>query len=336
MNLLFTSVGRRGYLIEYFRNALGECGGKIHVMNSSPLSPVFSIADKATVSPLIYDKNYIPFLLKYCEENCIDALIPLFDIDLPVLSEHQDVFRQIGTRVIVSEPSVISICNDKWKTYAFLSENGLRAPKTVLTLEEAIGSISRGEMSYPVIIKPRWGMGSIQVYLADNEEELRVLYKKVQREIFNTYLKYESMACKDSCVIIQEKLKGQEYGLDVINDLDGNYQTTIVKRKIAMRAGETDCAVTENVEDIKTIGERLGKGLRHIGNLDVDLFFENGSAYVLEMNARFGGGYPFSQIAGVDLPSALIRWLQGKEVNKEMLTEEIGVTAQKDIRLLRL
>ena len=323
-------------MVEYFRSALRECGGEIHVMNSSPISPAFKVADRATVSPLIYEDNYIPFLLNYCKENSIDALIPLFDVDLPVLSKHEEMFRRIGTRVIVSGPDVINICNDKWKTYTFLCENRFQAPRTMLSVEEAVSGISKGEMRYPLIVKPRWGMGSMNVLSADNEEELRVIYKKVRRELFNTYLKYESDTSKDCCVIIQEKLNGQEYGLDVINDLDGNYRTTIVKQKIAMRAGETDCAVTVDNGDIKELGERLGKKLRHIGNLDVDVFFSGKSAYVLEMNARFGGGYPFSHVAGVDLPGALICWLQGKEINKDILTEKIGVTAQKDIKLLRL
>lgn len=97
---------------------------------------------------------------------------------------------------------------------------------------------------------------------------------------------------------------GQEYGLDVINDLEGNYQNTIVKQKYAMRSGETDCALTVRWEEADKLGKTLSILLHHIGNLDVDVFKVEEKIYVLEMNARFGGGYPFSHLAGVDLPQA--------------------------------
>ena len=69
MNVLFTSVGRRSYLLDYFREVIGD--GEIHAANSSAISPAFQVADKCTVSPLIYDEDYIPFLMDYCKKNKI-------------------------------------------------------------------------------------------------------------------------------------------------------------------------------------------------------------------------------------------------------------------------
>ena len=336
MNLLFTSVGRRSYLIKYFRKAISVCGGEIHVMNSTDISPVFRLADKATVSPLIYDKEYIPFLLKYCVENKIDTVISLFDIDLPLLAKNKDTFASIGTRVIVSDVNVIDICNDKWKTYQFLKKNGMNVPATFLSFDEAKGALECGQLQYPVIIKPRWGMGSISIFIADNAGELDVLYNKTRKDIFNTYLKYESVSDMENCVLIQEKMSGQEYGLDVINDLKGCYQNTVVKKKYAMRSGETDCAMTVENNKLKKLGLQISDKLHHIGNLDVDVFLDNDKAYVLEMNARFGGGYPFSHMAGVDLPLAIIRWLNGESIDADVLKEKIGVLSQKDISLVKI
>ena len=129
MNVLLTSVGRRAYMVKYFKDALGE-SGQVHVCNSDDKTVAFHYADKSVISPLIYDDNYIPFLLEYCKENKIDILLSLFDIDLMVLARNKQKFAQVGTRVIVSEPELIEICNDKWKTYLFLKENGFNVPKT--------------------------------------------------------------------------------------------------------------------------------------------------------------------------------------------------------------
>lgn len=127
------------------------------------------------------------------------------------------------------------MCNDKWEIFKFFKNK---------------------ELNYPLILKPRWGMGSIGVYEIENYEELEVLYKKIERKIETSYLQYESKNTKGKNILIQEKLKGHEYGLDIINDLDGNYCTTIVKKKNAMRFGETDCAETINSKDLKLEGKK--------------------------------------------------------------------------------
>lgn len=333
MNILLTSAGRRGYLVEFFKRELDGIG-EVHVGNSSALSPAFYYGDKSVVTPLIYDENYIPFLLHYCEENHIDALISLFDVDLYVLAQHKDDFKKIGVQVIVSEPEAILTCNDKWQTYQFCMEHGFAAPKTYCRMKDVKAALLAGEITYPVIIKPRWGMGSIAIYQAENEEELDVLARKVQKEIFDSYLRYESAFDEDECVLFQEKIKGQEYGLDVVHDLEGNHCLTVVRKKIAMRSGETDCAQVVIEPEIEALGTEVGEALGHIGNLDMDFFVTEDEVYVLEMNARFGGGYPFSHLAGVNLPGAIVKWLKGEQVTDELTIKTPGILAQKDIRMI--
>lgn len=335
VNILLTTVGRRSYMVEYFKKAL-DGAGEVHAANGTAQSPAFRVADKCVVTPLIYDDNYIPFLLSYCQENKIDAVISLFDVDIPVLSKHKKDFAAIGTRVITADPWVTEICNDKWKTYQFLCENGFAAPKTYLTPDAALADIAAGKLTYPLFVKPRWGMGSIAVFEAENETELRVFFEKTKRTICKTYLKYESNANIDESAVIQEKLCGTEHGMDIMNDLSGNPRSVIVKRKLAMRAGETDSAMTVDEPEIKALGERLAAIFRHPGNVDVDVFKTEHGAYILEMNARFGGGYPFSHMAGADLPQAIVNWLRGEDVSADLLSAKTGITAQKDMHLVYL
>lgn len=335
MKILLTSVGRRSYLVRYFKEAVGK-NGEVHVANSCAANPAFKIADKCTVTPLICDDGYIPFLLDYCAENHIKAVIPLFDLDLPVLAAHRPTFHDIGVRVIVSPEEVINVCNDKWETYGFLRDHGFNAPKTYISLESAAAALAMGKIEYPVMLKPRWGMGSIGVFAADNEQELAVLYNKVITHIEGSYLQYERQLDLDNCVIIQEKLEGQEYGLDVINNLAGEYQNTVVKRKYAMRAGETDCAETVDDPGLQVVGRAVSEKLRHIANLDLDVFVAGGRPFILEMNARFGGGYPFSHMAGVNLPLAIVKWLRREDVDASLLTGLTGIIAHKDIEMVQV
>lgn len=330
LNILITSAGRRTYLVSYFKEALEGCG-KIHVSNSTDLSPTFRVADHATVTPLIYDPDYIPFLLDYCKKHDINALLSVFDVDLPVLAEHKDAFAKENVQVIVSDPPVIDICNDKIRTFQFLSEHGFHTPNTYADLDEAQSAIEEGNLKYPLFIKPRWGMGSIGVYEAENEDELNVFYNRTRRDIASTYLRFESAVAPEHNTLIQEKIGGEQYCLDVINDLDAQCVAVIVKKKTAMRVGEAYAAMTVDYPLLKEEGERLGRTLAHIGNLDVDIIVRDGVPYFLEMNARFGGAYPFSHLAGVNLPKVIVQWLRGEQHDPNLLVAEPNIVSFHDI-----
>ncbi len=332
MNILLTSAGRRGYLVTYFKEALvrAGCGGKVHAANSSDCA-AFEYADRAVLAPLIYDREYIPFLLDYCKENRIDLLLPLFDVDVPVLAAAREEFASVGTTVVTADRRGAEICNDKWQTYRQLKDAGFCVPAAWIDPEEALHAVREGGAAWPLIVKPRWGMGSLGIYAADDEESLRVFLTWGRKQIRDSYMKYEAAKDESRSMLIQEYLNGQEYGLDVMNDLEGNVRGVSVRKKLAMRAGETDSAVTAEDPELMALGWRLGEFLRHRGNLDVDVIASGGRNYVLEMNARFGGGYPFSHAAGVDLPQALVLWALGREPDPAILAARPGIMARKDI-----
>jgi carbamoyl-phosphate synthase large subunit len=319
--------------VNFFKEALNG-SGKVHVANSSSLSTAMISGDYSVVVPSIYEEEYIPFLKNYCIQNEIQGIIPLFDLDLLVLSKYRNEFEKIGVQVIVSSEEVIAICNDKWESYKFLRAKGFNTPTTFLKLSDALKAVKKGDIHFPLIIKPRWGMGSISIFEADNVEELTIFYQRALKTIQSTYLSCDAIQNIDACIIIQEKLEGQEYGLDIINNLQGDYELTVSKEKIAMRSGETDCAEVVYNEGFEKAGMKLSRMLKHIGNLDVDAFIVNGKPYILEMNARFGGGYPFSHLAGVNLPKAMINWLKGETVEKELLTPQIGVVGFKELTMV--
>lgn len=334
MNVMLTSVGRRAYMVKYFKEVLGN-EGKVYVCNSDDKSIAFKYADEKVISPLIYDKNYIPFLLEHCQKNAIDIVISLFDIDLLMLARHKEEFEKIDTKVIVSDPQIVEVCNDKWKTYNFLKENCFHVPLSFLNMNKVVEKIVAGELKYPIVVKPRYGCGSISVAIAHDEEDLRYLTKKANEDIANSYLKYES-AVTDDKIIYQECLIGQEYGADIINDLYGETQNVIVRKKLAMRSGETDTAQLVDEPVIKDTLIKLGQITKHIANMDCDVFLVDGVPYVLEMNARFGGGYPFSHMGGCNLPKAIVNWAAGKTVDKSMISAKTGITGYKEIYITEI
>ncbi|NAW68157.1 ATP-grasp domain-containing protein [Vibrio sp. V28_P6S34P95] len=333
MNILLTSVGRRTYLVNYFKDALKPHNGKVFAANSIE-TYALKRADGFTITPPIYSDGYIDYLVNYCLKYDIQAIISLFDIDLPILSKHKCEFENNGIRVVVSDESVIEICNDKWKTYQFLVSHNIATPKTYLSLNDVHEDIEN--LSFPLIVKPRWGMGSIGIYKADDMDELSIFYKKVMNEIKSSYLKYESESDIEQSVLIQQCISGAEYGIEVINDLDKNYVTTLCKKKLAMRSGETDQAITLQNVELENIGKKLSEKLSHIAVLDTDCLEQDGKFYVLEMNARFGGQYPFSHLAGADIPKQIIDWLYGLPTNPSDTNIDIDTLGFKDILPVKL
>lgn len=336
MNILLTCAGRRNYIVDYFREALKEGGGKIFSANSSEYSTALSVSDKGFILPSLYDPSYIDLLLQTCLQNNINAVVPLFDLELPILAKARDLFTEKEIVLVVSAEHVIDICNDKWLTNQFLNEIGVGVPKTYIDFVELKDAIESKVIDFPIIIKPRWGMGSIGITEAEDGNELHVLYSKTIKAIERSYLSTLSHKDINKAILFQEKLQGQEYGLDVINNLEGKYVTTVVKKKISMRAGETDIAETVNEKALQQLGEKIGTKLCHVANLDVDVFLTNADSFVLEMNPRFGGGYPFSHLAGVNLPKAIIAWLQGKKPEKSCFDIKYGVIGLKGLHIFSL
>ena len=155
--------------------------------------------------------------------------------------------------------------------------------------------------------------------------------KKIKKTILAT------ASVGDEYIMIQEKLTGSEFGLDIMNDLDGKNIGVSVKQKLAMRAGETDKAVTVDLPEVREMGRKIGEALGHIGNLDVDIMQRADGAYcVLELNPRFGGGFPFSYEAGVNFPKALIQMIKGERFDPQMLAPEYGRMFSKNDYLMEI
>lgn len=334
MNILLTSVGRRGYLVDYFKETFNG-SRKIYTSNSE-LTYTMSLSDGYLITPLIYEGNYIDVIIDYCKKENISVVLSLFDIDLFVLAKNENVFKENGITLILAPEKSVEICNDKWLTYEFLKNNNIKTPKTYLDVDSVLEEISAGNLSYPVILKPRWGMASMGIYIADDESELRVLYNKSHKDVFNSYLKYESELTKESPILIQELLVGKEFGVDVVNDLDGNYVTCFVKEKVRMRAGETDLGLTVNNEPFEQISRILANNIGHKGILSVDCFDVDGDIYVTEMNCRISGHYPISHAVGFDFTQLLKAWLDGQSVSPDLLKFEENIYVCKELSIKRL
>ncbi len=322
MNLLFCTVGRRGYIVDYFKKNLSE-GSKIIGTSdrdncAQEFTSGFHYCDKHfIVAKIQNEEQYIDDLLTICKKEKIDLLLSFYDFDSYTLSKHIDKFKALGVTPIISSYEVNEISFDKLKTYRYLIENGFKSPWTMSREEVSCKKIP----SFPVIVKPRFGFGSNAINIARNKNEMDFF--------LNYYI--------DEELIVQQMLSGHEYSFDILNDLNTNPITVVVKRKIKMRAGETDQGYALKDKYLMKTGLQLGKKLKHIGPLDVDFFLVEGEPYILELNPRFGGGYPITHLSGIDFTKLLIDMVNDKldpNYNKYHHYEE-GNVAIKDIKILK-
>ena len=334
MNILFTCAGRRTYLLKYFKENLLS-GDLIIATDMQLTAPALQIADVKIQVPSVYDSKYIDTTIDICKSYKINALISLNDLELPILSVNKHLFESIGVEVIVSSPEVIDICFDKYKTAQWIESIGLCAHQTYVRMCDVKKALYEGNIAFPLFMKPRWGSGSIGLETIDDMDELEMYYHILSKKIRKSILATASVG--EEYIMIQEKLTGDEFGLDVMNDLNGKNIGVSVKKKLAMRAGETDKAVTVDLPEVKQIGARVGDKLHHIGNLDMDIMQRaNGDYCVLELNPRFGGGFPFSYEAGVNFPLAIIKWLRGEIVDSSILQPRYGAMFSKNDYLMEI
>ena len=324
MNVMLTCAGRRCHTINAFKSAMRR-GGRVFACDSSPDAPALQEADKAFVVPRVEEEGYLEALLDICAEYQVGLLIPAFEIELPLLAAHRARFAAIGTIPLVSSKTVIDTCYDKLESARFLTGCGLPATRTFTTLDAARDALTRGALTFPLVVKPRWGVSSIGTEFPEDEEEMELAYRLVKKRLARTFLADISDTDPEHCILIQERLSGVEYGLDVVNDLDGNHVCTFAKRKLRMWAGKTDRAITVHDDSLEHLGRRIGENLGHAGVLDCDVFVTKGGCHVIDMNPRFGGGYPFSHSAGANLPAALIAWADSEAADPEWLTIEPDV-----------
>lgn len=316
MNILITSCGRRTQLIKYFKKEFRNKGNVI-VTDCDKLAPALYFADKYYITERIDNKNYIDTLINICKEERIDGILSLIDPELSLLAANKEKFQEIGVKLICSDYKATELCFDKYEFYKFLTDNKLNCAKTYICLDKFLDDYNKGLIKLPVFIKPRRGSASIGINLINSLEHLKLLF-----DIFPD-------------MIIQEYIKGQEYGVDCYIDLISKEVISIfAKKKIRMRAGETDKAVSIKDEKLFEIVKYLVKKANLTGPIDIDVFKKDDIWIISEINPRFGGGHPLAYECNENYPQFIINNLENKENVQSIGEYDLGKYMMKHDALI--
>lgn len=297
LNVLFTCIGRRVSLLESFRRAAKQLKINASLLgtDTTELSPALQLCDQRfDVKPTTHT-GYIKQLLSIVKANNVRLLVPTVDLDLKRLAQNKPKFAAMGCRVLVSDPQVIDICQDKRKTYRFLVKNGF---DTALTMSVR-SALSKKKIEWPCFLKPWDGYAGRGNTIVNNRKELLFYAKRVPN------------------AICQELVEGAEYTCDVYVDFGMKVRCVVPRKRIEVRAGEVSKGqVVKNariMSEAVTLVEKLRAGP---GVITLQLFLtEDDKIKFIEINPRFGGGAPLSIKAGADFPKWILQELTGRKTN---------------------
>lgn len=311
MNVLILSVGTRNKIVQYFKKALGD-SGKIIATDMSDLAPAVYEADKFYKVPKISADGYIDIIFEICKKENINCVLSLIDPELSLLAKHKEAFSDIGVTVVGSSYELCERALDKMEMFNWLTQNGFPCAKSYTDKELFYKDVENGNITYPIFVKPICGSASIAISKVYDKETLELLF-----------------AHNDN-LMIQEFLNGQEIGADVYIDmLSGEVVSVFTKKKLVMRAGETDKAVSFKDEKLFTLIEDFVNRSGWRGQIDIDIFDVDGKYYISEVNPRFGGGYPHAYECGCDHMTMILNNINGHVNIKNIGQYEDGIYMMK-------
>ena len=311
MNFLLLSVGTRNKIVQYFKKSVGD-GGKIIVTDMSELAPAAYEADRFYKVPRMTDEGYIDIIFDICKKEKIDGILSLIDPELSLLARYNAEFEKIGVKVIGSSYELCERALDKMQMYKWLLAHGYNTAKSYTEKGHFYQDEQAKKISYPVFVKPVRGSASIAISKVYDRETIEFLFSH------------------NDGLMIQEYLNGREIGADVYIDmLSGEVISIFTKKKIVMRAGETDKAVSFKDDKLFVLIEKFVKESGWRGQIDIDIFEINGNYYISEVNPRFGGGYPHAYECGCNHMLYIVNNLNGIVNNKQIGNYEESVYMMK-------
>lgn len=287
-NVLITSAGRRGVLVQLFQQALHKLflNGKVYAGDLQPnLSSACQLADGYFSTPSIQNPKYVDRLLQFCESHAVQVMIPTIDTDLMVLAKNRHRFLDIGTTVLVSDAELVRRCRDKRVTPQLFTQYDIGSPRIVNP---------RLESAFPLIAKPFDGSSGNNLHIIFGRDELRPQLLGDPSLVFFEYL---------------SPSEHDEYTVDMYFDRDGILVCLVPRLRIATRAGEVSKSQTVKFDGMNALRKSFAQVDGARGCLTVQIVVRHSDAQIfgIEVNARFGGGYPLSCEAGANFPEWIVR-----------------------------
>ena len=294
-NILITSAGKRVVLTKYFKETLAMyfVKAKVFTTDMNPqMAPAGYVSDGCFKVPRVTSEDYIEILLTLCIENNIGLIVPTIDTELLILSANKEIFAEQGIVLSISDYDFIQVCRDKRKTNVLFEKLNIRIPLPV----------DKHNPIFPLFAKPYDGSLSKDLYVVKSKEELTSDIMNHPKLIFMEYI---------------DKDEYKEFTVDMYCGKDNKVKSIVPRERIEIRAGEISKGLAIKNYWLDYLKDRMDYILGVVGCVCVQLFYRksDNDVVAIEINPRFGGGYPLSYAAGANYPKFLIQeYLLGESI----------------------
>jgi carbamoyl-phosphate synthase large subunit len=286
-NILITSAGKRVVLVKIFQKTLKELGldGKVYTVDMRPeMAPAGFVSEECIRVPRCTSPDYVDTLLQICEEKQIAIVVPTIDTELMVLAQNRARFEAQGVHLVISDADFIKVCCDKRLTDSLFEDLGIAIPK----------HLDKDHVSFPMFAKPYDGSLSVNTHIIKSEDELTPDILEDPKLLFMEYI---------------DKKEYKEYTVDMYYGIDGEVKGIVPRERLEVRAGEINKGITRKNSIVSYLKERMAtmNGVR--GCICLQLFYRASDQDIkgIEINPRFGGGFPLSYYANANFVEYILR-----------------------------
>ena len=271
-------------------------GSEVYAADQNPeLAPACHVASKSFKVCKITDPSYGDEILDLCRTHNVKIVIPTLDSELLILSKRVGNFNEYGIQIVVSAPGFVDVCSDKRSVKGFFESRGI----------QIIREYSKQDYALPLFIKPLDGSGAANTHIVFSADQISQHQIRDENLMFSKYF---------------DKKDYDEFTIDLYYDKGGILRCIVPRKRLEVREGEVSKAVTCRNSLIPFLKTNLAEISGAKGCLTLQLFKEkNGNDIVgIEINPRFGGGYPLSYLAGANYPAWIIReYLQDDDIGDQ-------------------
>lgn len=297
-NILLSSAGRRVGLLACIRDSVERRGANtmVFTIDCGSTAPATFVSEQSACVPRCTDPGFLDAVLRLCTMHRIGLVIPTIDTELPVYAAAFEKFAAIGVTVCISRSPVVQVCCNKVATHEWLVANGF---PTVRQTDLQTALSGRADWPLPLIAKHYNGSASIGI-----------------RHI-KTGLELEAVAEMGEGYIVQEVAAGREFTINVYVDRSGECICAVPHWRMEVRAGEVSKGITVKDNRLMGLARAVAEALPGAyGPLNMQCFMdESGTITIIEINARFGGGYPLTHHAGARFTDWVLDELEGKHLS---------------------
>ena len=245
-------------------------------------------------------------LLNYVKANGPDVTIALGDKSAGILSDH---FYQLSkfTNLTVPTKDVFIYGKDKGMLMSYCMDNNIPCPKTIFPELINISELN-SYINFPVIVKPKTGVGAVGIYVFEKLEDLTARYESIKNDfgdlIIQEYINYDNV---------------MQFQAEAFVDSNSKMKACVVISKprfFPIRGGTSSANVTICNTEIEQTAKRLLEGIKWRGAADIDFIYDPkvNEFKVLEINPRVTAGIKIAFAAGVDFSDLHVKLALSEDI----------------------